>query len=291
MHEIQAPDTLSCTRNVITAHTSITGTAAHMMPSHTLRGLTTIRSSPCFLASLPSWTDCDDLPRQGASEHDEKVWGSSRACRRSHLKIIRPSYAPKTSNPQNKSSSASAVSDEVIPRPHVDVLVIDGLVWLRWSAITVACHGRGGHRGGMSRQQRARESADRLISSAALVLLTASCWCGWMAWDHTYQTDPGTGITSGPYQPWQVIGCIVCLFVLGVGATVRLPVWLVVPIMSVTFTAAWSATAVANSDGAGLWVVGAMLVFVGMLAGTVIVSGLTAVVRTREKPGTTISTE
>ncbi len=116
--------------------------------------------------------------------------------------------------------------------------------------------------------------------SAGLILLTPSCWWVWMAWDHSYQTDPATGTTSGPYQAWQVIGCVVCLVALGVGATLRLPAWLVTLIMPVAFTAAWSWTA-AGADSSGLWGVGAMLVFVGMLAGTGVVSGLTAAVRAR----------
>lgn len=130
----------------------------------------------------------------------------------------------------------------------------------------------------MSRQRLARRLAYRLTASAVLALLTASCWWVWMAWDHSYQIDPATGTTSGPYQAWQVIGCVVCLVALGVGATVHLAAWLVIPIMSIAFTAAWSWTA-ASADSTGLWGVGAMLVFVGMLAGTFLVVGLTAIVR------------
>lgn len=130
----------------------------------------------------------------------------------------------------------------------------------------------------MSRQRLARRLAYRLTASAVLALLTASCWWVWMAWDHSYQIDPATGTTSGPYQAWQVIGCVVCLVALGVGATVHLAAWLVIPIMSIAFTAAWSWTA-ASADSTGLWGVGAMLVFVGMLTGTFLVVGLTAIVR------------
>lgn len=130
----------------------------------------------------------------------------------------------------------------------------------------------------MSRQWlNRRRVADRLISIAALTLLSASCWWAWMAWDDSYHRDPATGTTSGPYQAWQVIGCVVCLIALGVGATVRLATPSVVAVMSVTFTAAWSVTA-ASRDGTGLWVVGAMLIFVGMLCGAGMVSGLTAAV-------------
>ncbi|MGJ7906491.1 hypothetical protein ACOQFL_08435 [Actinopolyspora sp. H202] len=121
-----------------------------------------------------------------------------------------------------------------------------------------------------------------LAGGVVLALLTASCWWGWMAWDQGYHTDPVTGVTGGPYQAWQVIGCVVCLVVLGVLATGRLPWWLVLVIMPLSFTAAWSWTA-AGADSSGLWGVGAVLVFVGMLAGTGLVTGLTTVVRSRRR--------
>lgn len=132
----------------------------------------------------------------------------------------------------------------------------------------------------MSRQWFSSASGKRFALGVALAVLTGSCWWGWMAWDHTYQTDPATGTTSGPYQAWQVIGCVICLIILAVLATMRLPVWLVIAIMTVTFTVAWSATA-ARGDETGLWGVGAMLVFLGMLAGTGLVSGVTAAIRPR----------
>lgn len=130
----------------------------------------------------------------------------------------------------------------------------------------------------MINQQRGQRPAERLVLGAGLAVLTAACWWAWMAWDRGYQTDPATGVTSGPYEAWQVAGCVVCLVVLCVAATVRIPAWLVVPVMPVAFTAAWSWTA-AGADGTGLWVIGAVLVFVGMVVGTGAVSGITAVAR------------
>ncbi|WP_461158081.1 hypothetical protein [Saccharopolyspora tripterygii] len=120
--------------------------------------------------------------------------------------------------------------------------------------------------------------AERPVLGVGLAVLTAACWWAWMAWDRSYQTDPATGVTSGPYQAWQVVGCVVCLVALGVGASVRLPTWLVIPVMPVAFTAAWSWTA-SGADDTGLWVVGALLVFVGMVVGTGVVSGITAFAR------------
>lgn len=120
--------------------------------------------------------------------------------------------------------------------------------------------------------------AERLVLGAGLAVLTAACWWAWMAWDRSGRTDPATGATSGPYEAWQVAGCVVCLVVLCVAATVRLPAWFVVPVMPIAFTAAWSWTA-AGADGTGLWAVGALLVFAGMVVGTGTISGITAVAR------------
>lgn len=80
--------------------------------------------------------------------------------------------------------------------------------------------------------------ARRLIAGVVLALLTASCWWGWMAWDQSYQVDLATGERSGPYEAWQVIGCALCLVVVCAIGTVRLPVWLVVPIVTLAFTGA-----------------------------------------------------
>ncbi|WP_214369153.1 hypothetical protein [Pseudonocardia sp. H11422] len=109
----------------------------------------------------------------------------------------------------------------------------------------------------------------RIAGAGILVLLTASCWWLWMDWDHGYHVDPATGVSSGPYQAWQVIGCAVCLIALGIAATQRLPAWLVIVIMPLAFTTAWSVTAAAE-DTTGLWAVGAVMIFLGVLGGTIV---------------------
>lgn len=140
----------------------------------------------------------------------------------------------------------------------------------------------------MNGQWLGRRGFHRLVASVVLAFLAASCWWGWMAWDHSYQVDPAAGETSGPYEAWQVIGCVLCLVAVCVVGTVRLPVWLVVPIMTVAFTGAWSWTA-AGVDSSGLWLVGAVFVLVGMLVGTVMVSGLAAAVRVAGSVGVSTS--
>lgn len=121
---------------------------------------------------------------------------------------------------------------------------------------------------------------NRLIGAAVLAVAAAACWWVWLAWDRSYSVDPVTGVASGPYEAWQVIGCGLSLVVLTVLAAARLPWWIVVPVVPVAFTAAWSLTASAY-DTSGLWAVGAIVVLVGTLAATALVVGVAAAVRRR----------
>lgn len=96
-------------------------------------------------------------------------------------------------------------------------------------------------------------------------------WLLWLGWDTQYTVDAQTGNTSGPYEPWQVIGCVLTLVLLAALAGTRLSPWLVAPVMTVAFTTAWSWRA-ASSDDSGLWAVGAVLVLLGMAIGSTLVS-------------------
>lgn len=117
----------------------------------------------------------------------------------------------------------------------------------------------------------------------ALVLLTAACWWAWLAWDETYQVDPVTGNASGPYEAWQVIGCVLSLVAVGSVAALLLPAWVVVGTMTVAFTAAWTATA-QSQDETGLFMVGAMLVFVGMACASGVLVALVQAIAHRRRP-------
>ena len=114
-------------------------------------------------------------------------------------------------------------------------------------------------------------------STAVAVLVTAvgsvAAWWAWLGWDDEYQTDPVTGVASGPYEAWQVVGCVGTLLVLAlVGGALWRP-RLVALVMTVAFTAAWTAWAAAE-DESGLFLVGAVLVLVGTAAGSALVTQL-----------------
>ncbi len=102
----------------------------------------------------------------------------------------------------------------------------------------------------------------RIVGTALLALTAAACWWTWMGWDRP------------PYEVWQVAGCAVCLLAVGVLAARRLPLWVVIPVLPLAFTAAWVSSASAY-DSSGLWGVGAVLVFAGTFVVTAVVAPLT----------------
>ena len=101
-----------------------------------------------------------------------------------------------------------------------------------------------------------------IVAVLGVVVLTAGAWFGWLGWDSQYQTDPVTGVTSGPYESWQVIGCALTLVSVALAAGVLLHPLVPVAVMPVTFTAVWSVDA-ARTDDTGLWGVGALMILVG----------------------------
>ncbi|MGW3899290.1 hypothetical protein ACWD6L_29280 [Micromonospora profundi] len=111
----------------------------------------------------------------------------------------------------------------------------------------------------------------KLFGAVFLAVATVGVWLLWLGWDTEYTVDPETSSTSGPYEPWQVIGCVLTLVLLAALAGTRLSPWLVAPVMTIAFTVAWSWQA-ASTDDSGLWAVGGFLVLVGMAAGSTVVS-------------------
>lgn len=123
----------------------------------------------------------------------------------------------------------------------------------------------------------------RLRDTVLLVLATLVAWWAWTAWDLRYDIDPTTGSVSGPWSAWQVAGSVLTLLAVVVLGVRRLPLWIVVPVVPLAFTAAWLATAVPNDDS-GLSAVGAVLVLAGTAAGVGVVAPLAALVARRTVP-------
>ncbi|MBM0256150.1 hypothetical protein [Micromonospora sp. 4G55] len=119
-----------------------------------------------------------------------------------------------------------------------------------------------------------------LLAALVLAVAAVATWWAWLGWDTGYTTDPETGAVSGPYQPWQVAGCVLTLALVAAVGGWRLRPWLVAPVLTVAFTAAWTVHA-ASTDDSGLWAVGAALVLVGTGIGTTVVSGVAHLLRRR----------
>src|SRR5262249_3128045 len=105
----------------------------------------------------------------------------------------------------------------------------------------------------------------------AVAVLTAATWWLWLGWNTGYRVDPATGGMSGPYRAGQGGGCGRCLVAIAAGGGGLLNPGLVAPTLAVIFTAVWSADAVSR-DGSGLWLVGAVLIFIGTGFGATVVS-------------------
>lgn len=108
------------------------------------------------------------------------------------------------------------------------------------------------------------------LGAVVLAAATAAVWWSWLGWDRTYQYEGGR--QTGPYEAWQVLGCVLCLAVLAFAGGALLGALVTAPVMSLAFTAVWVARASSEGGGDGLWPVGAALVFVGLGMGSAVVS-------------------
>lgn len=125
-------------------------------------------------------------------------------------------------------------------------------------------------------------NAKTIGGAAAVAVLTVITWYAWLGWD-TQQDVDAAGNVSGPYQAWQVAGCGVTLLALLVGAVLlRVHAAAAAVALTLAFTAVWTWDAV-RKDDSGLFVVGALLVFVGLAASSAIVAAI-ARAMTRPRP-------
>lgn len=118
----------------------------------------------------------------------------------------------------------------------------------------------------------------------ALAAATVVVWWAWLGRDTEMYLDPETGNYAGPYTTAQVAGAVLTLAALLVAAVLlRVPALPAAAVMTVAFTAAWTAQAAAT-DESGLFAVGAILVLAGMTAGTTVVALLTKLARRPFRP-------
>ncbi|GAA4729789.1 hypothetical protein GCM10023328_05630 [Modestobacter marinus] len=102
-------------------------------------------------------------------------------------------------------------------------------------------------------------------------MLSVLAWAAWLGWDREYQFDPATNTASGPYEEWQVVGCVLTLLAAAVlVGWVRRPLPAAV-VVTVPFTLCWTVDA-ALQDDTGLFLVGALLIAVGLFLGSLLVA-------------------
>jgi hypothetical protein len=137
-------------------------------------------------------------------------------------------------------------------------------------------------RQGPDRRQHGEMTQTRTAGITAVACAAAATvWAGWLGRDDQYQVDPVSRIASGPYESWQVIGAGLCLTALLISAlVVGLPPQYACGAVTFGFTAAWTVHA-ARQDASGLFLVGTIMLLVGLTMGCAVVSVLTLLVRGR----------
>lgn len=126
----------------------------------------------------------------------------------------------------------------------------------------------------------------RDVSLVVGALGSAVAWLAWMGWDRGYHLDPATGLESGPYEAWQVVGSAVT-FTVAVVVACRLQrrptTATIASVCATAYTIAYAATVV-PFDETGLAVLGVVMVAVGTLAGALVVAVVTDALRRRGGP-------
>ncbi|MFJ2030489.1 hypothetical protein [Streptosporangium sp. NPDC087985] len=112
-------------------------------------------------------------------------------------------------------------------------------------------------------------------TAGLLAVATFVNYMAWLGWDREKDVLPD-GTTTGPYQPWQVVGVALGLGVLAAVAGRRGHPVIDAVAISLTMTVCWSVNA-ATSDDSGLWALGAAMV----LAGTSLGAGAVAAIAAR----------
>ncbi|MFK5688533.1 hypothetical protein ACI3EY_02610 [Ornithinimicrobium sp. LYQ92] len=114
-------------------------------------------------------------------------------------------------------------------------------------------------------QRRARPG--RAATFFLALLLGAAIWGAWLGWDRQYYLDPGSGTMQGPYRPAQVVGCGLTFLLVTAALASR---WRPVAVALGTTAGFWLVWTVdaASQDPTGLFLVGSMMLMVGLVSGS-----------------------
>lgn len=115
-------------------------------------------------------------------------------------------------------------------------------------------------------------STRTVVLTVTCFLLAAAARTGWFGWDTVRDVEPGTVSSSGPYEVWQGVGAAITLLVVIIFFAPWLPTVDVALAVSLGFTAGFTYSGATDPEADGLYVVGAGILLVVMLAATTAVA-------------------
>jgi len=114
------------------------------------------------------------------------------------------------------------------------------------------------------------------LTTLLLAVATSAMWAAWLGWDQHRDVHPD-GSTTGPYEPWQVIGLVLTLLAPVYWAASRRD--FAGAVLGITGGLTVAAFYDWSDDASGLYGVGVMLVMMGSLAATAAVSAAIALLK------------
>jgi hypothetical protein len=114
------------------------------------------------------------------------------------------------------------------------------------------------------------------VSILLLAGVSLAVWAAWLGWDQHRDVHPD-GTTTGPYEAWQVIGLVLILLAPVYWAASRR--YLAGAVLGTTAGLTVAAYYDWSDDSSGLFIVGVVLVMLGSLAVTTVVSAIASATR------------
>jgi hypothetical protein len=114
------------------------------------------------------------------------------------------------------------------------------------------------------------------VSVLLLACVSLAVWAAWLGWDQHRDVQPD-GTTTGPYEAWQVIGLVLILLAPVYWAASRR--YLAGAVLGTTAGLTVAAYYDWSDDSSGLFIVGVVLVMLGSLAVTTVVSAIASATR------------
>ncbi len=116
---------------------------------------------------------------------------------------------------------------------------------------------------------RAHRQRSSWVGFVVALVLGAATYAAWLAWDTEYYYDAAVGAYQGPYRPLQVLGCGLTFAIVTALLAMRWSAPAVAAGATLGFWLPWTVLA-ASRDETGLFVVGSVLLLVGLAVGSAV---------------------